>query len=203
MELVVHEISRFLFRDCFLNSYSYLLIIWNIFSLSLSFSVSSGLFIDSIAFRMGIIAAIRSRSMQSQAVGIMITGSHNPSEDNGIKMIDYNGYILDEPWESLCIKLINESDLKLESATHHIIKRLNLHNPGLVFIARDTRDTSERLAKSASDGVRSIDSAVRDFGMLTTPQLHHIVHTHNKGLLEPTELGYFLKFVGSFKELVS
>lgn len=156
-----------------------------------------------MAFRMGIIAAIRSRSMESQAVGIMITGSHNPSEDNGIKMIDFNGYILDEPWEPLCVKLGNESDLKLEAATHHIIKKLNLRNPGLVFIARDSRDTSEKLAKSASDGVRSTDSAVRDFGMLTTPQLHHIVYFHNKGLPEPTEIGYFFKFIGSFKELVS
>lgn len=33
------------------------------------------------------------------AVGLMVTASHNPESDNGIKIVDPNGGMLSQDWE--------------------------------------------------------------------------------------------------------
>uniref|UniRef100_T1K323 phosphoacetylglucosamine mutase n=1 Tax=Tetranychus urticae TaxID=32264 RepID=T1K323_TETUR len=143
--------------------------------------------LDSIAFRM--------------AIGLMITASHNPAEDNGIKLIDCTGSMLEESWEPICTELANESDEKLEDSVKNLILKMNMKGEGLVLMGMDTRDSSEKLALSAADGVKAMDTCVRDLGLLTTPQLHYIVYAYNKSLGEPTESGYFTKFSGAFANL--
>uniref|UniRef100_A0A0N4U557 Phosphoacetylglucosamine mutase n=1 Tax=Dracunculus medinensis TaxID=318479 RepID=A0A0N4U557_DRAME len=53
-----------------------------------------------IAFRMGILAAVRARNLMNNT-GLMITASHNLEEDNGIKLIDPTGDMLEETWETI------------------------------------------------------------------------------------------------------
>ena len=44
--------------------------------------------LDSVVFRVGLVAALRSRRMNGQIIGVMITASHNPPVDNGVKLVD-------------------------------------------------------------------------------------------------------------------
>ena len=48
--------------------------------------------------RCGILLAIRALKTQ-QVTGICITASHNPAEDNGVKLVEPNGEMLCQDWE--------------------------------------------------------------------------------------------------------
>ncbi|VDO22696.1 unnamed protein product [Haemonchus placei] len=51
-----------------------------------------------VVFRMGYLAGLRARDL-NQAVGVMITASHNPAKDNGVKIVDPKGEMLASEWE--------------------------------------------------------------------------------------------------------
>lgn len=40
------------------------------------------------------------RALKTGAVtGLVVTASHNPVEDNGVKLVDPTGYMLEQTWE--------------------------------------------------------------------------------------------------------
>jgi phosphoacetylglucosamine mutase len=55
--------------------------------------------LDRVCFRTGIFAAIRSKI--TGLAGVMITASHNPKQDNGLKIIERDGAMLNMAWEKL------------------------------------------------------------------------------------------------------
>jgi phosphoacetylglucosamine mutase len=41
------------------------------------------------------------------AIGLMITASHNPESDNGVKLIDPLGEMLQQSWEKFATRIAN------------------------------------------------------------------------------------------------
>ena len=52
-----------------------------------------------VAFRCGVLAALRSKCLAGEATGLVVTASHNPVRDNGVKLIDTDGGMLHMSWE--------------------------------------------------------------------------------------------------------
>ncbi|GLD98356.1 hypothetical protein PINS_up007053 [Pythium insidiosum] len=86
-------------------------------------------------------------------------------------------------------------------------EKIDLDQTGNVFIAKDTRPSSEHLAELAREGALVVGGNVLDFGLQTTPQLHHLVRMwnyeqYNKGDWA-SEVGYYNMLTDAFKQLTS
>jgi phosphoacetylglucosamine mutase len=84
-------------------------------------------------------------------------------------------------------------------------QKIDLSKPANVVVARDTRASGSRLLGCLIDGLKSAGAEYKDYGFLTTPQLHYMVRCLNtEGTSEaygdPTEVGYYEKFSSAFKK---
>ncbi|KAH9363104.1 hypothetical protein HPB48_014114 [Haemaphysalis longicornis] len=74
----------------------------------------------------------------------MITASHNPEDDNGIKLIDPMGEMMEADWEILATELANAPDSSLDSVLDRIVAatNTNLQEPSTVYLGHDTRGSA-------------------------------------------------------------
>ncbi|KAH7916399.1 phosphoacetylglucosamine mutase, partial [Hygrophoropsis aurantiaca] len=166
--------------------------------------------LDSVLFRVGILAALRSKKLDGKTIGVMVTASHNPEPDNGVKLVDPRGEMLESAWEGHATVLANAPTTDaLLSALDEFIKtcKIDLSKPARVVFARDTRPSGPKLIEALVDGLKAIGAEYRDAGVTTTPVLHYLVRAINtKGTKEAygedTEDGYLTKLSDAFKKLI-
>jgi len=145
----------------------------------------------------GILAAARALSVPCVCVGLMITASHNPSEDNGVKLIEPNGSMLNENWEIIASRLINShnpkevlEELCIQENISLVLDNKSSPRPA-VYIGHDTRSSSEPLARIVESAVELIGLKCKCFGTVTTPQLHYFVKVANEEGLQANKENYF------------
>lgn len=154
----------------------------------------------------------------------MITASHNPAADNGVKLIDPRGEMLEASWETYATKVCNAaSSDELVEVLQHLVQSLHIDlsvKPRVIF-GRDTRPSGEELSTALAKGLGAMglseetigygkgeQAGTSDKGVVTTPILHYLVRCENtvgKGELEaygtPTIQGYYEKMANAFKKL--
>jgi len=142
--------------------------------------------LPSTLLRCGVLAAARARAA-GQATGVMVTASHNPAADNGVKLVDPSGEMLGAEWEALAEELARAPGAAAAAA---VVRRvLDAHPPrppaggrGLcprVIVGRDTRPSGAGLAEAARAGAEALGVPVLDVGLVTTPELHFAVAAAN------------------------
>ena len=114
--------------------------------------------LPSTFIRMGALAALRSRHLGGKCVGVMITASHNPEKDNGIKIVDIDGGMLSQDWEPYAEQFANcKSSFEFITRYYQLAESLGAHDesrPSNVIVGRDTRPHSFELFERVCLGVR-------------------------------------------------
>ncbi|XP_020773433.2 phosphoacetylglucosamine mutase [Boleophthalmus pectinirostris] len=161
--------------------------------------------LDHIMFRMGLLATLRSKKTKA-TIGVMVTASHNPEEDNGVKLVDPMGEMVTPTWEGYATQLANAENEDLLTALKDIIAKeeINMSQEANVFVGRDTRSSSASLSKAVLEGVSSLGGLSKDYGLVTTPQLHYMVCCQNtQGKYgKATVEGYYKKLCQAFIKLI-
>ncbi|MCI4388910.1 hypothetical protein PGIGA_G00091340 [Pangasianodon gigas] len=160
--------------------------------------------LDHVMFRMGLLATLRSKKTKS-TIGVMVTASHNPEEDNGVKLIDPMGEMVTPAWEGYATQLANAEQEALCTVLKDIIEKeaIDMSEAASVVTGRDTRPSSENLSRAVLDGVSCLEGQSLDFGLVTTPQLHYMVLCSNTSGCygTATTQGYYEKLSKAFIEL--
>ncbi|KAK5658774.1 hypothetical protein OQA88_1585 [Cercophora sp. LCS_1] len=164
--------------------------------------------LEGVTFRVGLLASLRSRKLDSQAIGVMVTASHNPAVDNGVKVVDPMGDMLEQDWEKHATAIVNApSDEELVEIYNKLAKdlKINLEKPAKVIYGRDTRPSGHRLVTALASALEATKTAHVDFKLLTTPQLHYLVRaTNTEGTPlsygKVSEIGYYEKLAAAFEK---
>uniref|UniRef100_A0A8C9TQ44 Phosphoacetylglucosamine mutase n=1 Tax=Scleropages formosus TaxID=113540 RepID=A0A8C9TQ44_SCLFO len=96
--------------------------------------------LDHIMFRMGLLAVLRSKKTKA-TIGVMVTASHNPEEDNGVKLVDPMGEMVTPSWEEYSMQLANAEQDVLLTALKDVIEKeaISMDQDANIFIGKDTR----------------------------------------------------------------
>ncbi|KAF8761386.1 Phosphoglucomutase/phosphomannomutase, C-terminal domain [Rhizoctonia solani] len=121
--------------------------------------------LDSVLFRVGVIAGLRSKRLDGKTIGVMVTASHNPEH----KCSSSLGRIRDGSGEC-------PSTEEFIDGCNHLVTslKIDISKPAHVLYARDTRPSGPALVKALEDGINSVGAVGRNEGVQTTPMVHYL-----------------------------
>ncbi|KIJ68500.1 hypothetical protein HYDPIDRAFT_24771 [Hydnomerulius pinastri MD-312] len=157
-----------------------------------------------VLFRVGILAALRSKKRDGKTIGVMVTASHNPPVDNGVKIVDPDGEMLEASWEVHATKFANVSTEAFIDELEKFItaESIDLGTPANVVYARDTRQSGPGLVAALNEGLQALNANIRPEDEATTPILHYLVRAVNGSYGPPNKDGYYSKLSDALKKLL-
>lgn len=134
-----------------------------------------------ISLRVGLFMDYIAKLYYPDALGVVISASHNPKDDNGLKLINPEGEMLDWKFEACMDVFINTEDLDigfevLKTSIDTLFKGKKPAEKGLIFIARDTRKSGPEIQELMT---AYATSKYIELGELSTPILYFIVEHYN------------------------
>ena len=169
----------------------------------------------STCFRAGAFAAARAIAHGGKTTGMVVTASHNPGRDNGVKLVEPDGGTLPMALERAAEMLANAGDddavaqiEALREAAKRVVEEEPTPTPTpteeaktpRVLVARDTRESGRALADETLAGVRAMGVEAVDCGIATTPQLHYYVLATNSGAPD-SEHDYYARLAAGYAAL--
>ena len=136
-----------------------------------------GAHLERVCFRVGILVALKAKL--TTLGGVMITASHNLKVDNGVKIMESDGAMLDQAWEPLAEQLANAPDIRAalealdgseEKIKYGFQETIFAESSfATVCFGHDTRETSPALEKAAMEGCKLMGVKPVSHGLCTTP----------------------------------
>lgn len=138
----------------------------------------------SIAKRIGEAVAILSIK-NNIYYGIMITASHNPAEDNGVKLINNYGEMISSNDELFMTNYVNNSTSNEDVEQLQNIQTITPE----IYIGYDSRESSPELCNIIIQGIQTIDnkSIIHNIEHITTPGMHYELYKSNNGVIPYVE----------------
>lgn len=149
-------------------------------------------------------------SARDQAItGVSITASHNPANDNGVKLVNPHGHMMNAEDEALARELMQADDLcTVVSKLWQSVKE----NKSRVVIGYDTRVHSSRLASLVEEAVKSLGGHIVNLGLVSTPVVHWVVRDMNvnnvpaditPSIITDRYFAYYIDAISNFRQLVT
>ncbi|CCK70362.1 phosphoacetylglucosamine mutase PCM1 KNAG_0E00940 [Huiozyma naganishii CBS 8797] len=162
--------------------------------------------LDTVMFATGCVAVLRSWRLNGAQVGVMVTASHNPPEDNGVKVVDPEGGMLPEQWEPLATRLANLAangtfDQWWEYWTS-LVEEGNYTGGARLCVGHDTRESSPRLLKNLMDAALAVSGGsitISKPWITNHPQLHYLTSLQRDGVTDAA--AYNDHFQGCWQKL--
>jgi len=105
--------------------------------------------------------------------GIMITASHNPHEDNGVKIVNADGEMINAAEEKIITDYVN--------GNYPCPFEVSMQIPE-VYVGYDTRKSSPKISNLIISGILELhqDSIIHNMSVVTTPELHYAMYAQSK-----------------------
>ncbi|OAG28818.1 phosphoacetylglucosamine mutase [Nematocida displodere] len=127
--------------------------------------------IADIVLRAYLVCLIRS-SAENRPIGMVLTASHNPERDNGIKYVDSTGNMFSSEWERISDTIVNclNEDLGRVAGQYDV-------SGSMVFVSRDTRESGKAMAEKLAKVNSTLGEKhlLVDLGVTSTPMMHFLV----------------------------